>query len=110
MNNLDFGLIQAYCVHVRTSVLLDCFSLSHRNDSVNVLVVVVPGVDVIELAPSCNPLICLHSNIGQKQMDCFLQQLTPESCSEGGGKSGTDLLSTGSMAHDVRNDSMLVLP
>ena len=33
------------------------------------------GVDLIETAPSCHPLISLHSNVGQKQMESFLEEL-----------------------------------
>ena len=66
------------------------------------------GVDIIETAPSCHPLICLHSNIGQKQMETFLQELTRREGMEShlnvnGQNESTTIC-------NVRNDSMLLFP
>jgi len=35
----------------------------------------IRGADVIETLPSLHPLVCLHSSIGQKQMETFLNEL-----------------------------------
>ena len=55
----------------RLDYLFVCFDFLPKSH----YLIFLSGADVIDTLPSLHPLVCLHSNVRQKAMDEFLQNM-----------------------------------